>query len=227
VKSGFAAAIFDMDGVVTRTARLHAAAWKELFDDFLRQRAGEGVQFEPFDERSDYRAYVDGKPRREGVRSFLRARRVAFSEADEEALASRKNALFERRLEAQGVEIFASSIALIEALRARGVKTGVVTSSRHGREILQSAGIESLFDARLDGMDLEEQGLKGKPDPDMFLVAVKNVARARGMAQLAKDTGLGRESLYKALAPGAKPRYDTLLKVLRALGVKLHVEPVE
>lgn len=143
MKSGFGAAIFDMDGVVTRTARLHAAAWKELFDDFLRQRAGEG-EFQPFDERSDYRAYVDGKPRREGVRSFLRARRVAFSGADEEALASRKTALFERRLEAQGVEIFASSIALIEALRAQGVKTGVVTSSRHGREILQSAGVESL-----------------------------------------------------------------------------------
>jgi alpha,alpha-trehalose phosphorylase len=191
VKSGFGAAIFDMDGVVTRTARLHAAAWKELFDDFLRQRAGEGTQFQPFDERSDYRAYVDGKPRREGVRSFLRARRVAFSEADEEALASRKNALFERRLEAQGVEIFASSIALIEALRAQGVKTAVVTSSRHGREILQSAGIESLFDARLDGVDLEEQGLKGKPDPDMFLRSAETLGVAPGRAAVIEDAVAG------------------------------------
>ena len=133
MSSGLAAAIFDMDGVVTRTTELHAAAWKELFDDFLRRRAGKAASFQPFDERYDYLAYVDGKPRREGVRSFLRARQIVISEADEDALASRKNALFERRLEEQGVEIFGSTIAVIEALRARGFKTEVVTSIRHGR----------------------------------------------------------------------------------------------
>ena len=191
MSGGLAAAIFDMDGVVTRTAQLHAAAWKELFDDFLRPRAREGAPFQPFDERADYRAYVDGKPRREGVRSFLRARQVVFSEADEEALASRKNALFERRLQEQGVETFGSTIVLIEALRARGVKTAVVTSSRHGREIMQSARIESLFDERLDGVDLEEQALKGKPEPDMFLRAAEALGVAPGRALIIEDAVSG------------------------------------
>ena len=191
MSSGLAAAIFDMDGVVTRTTELHAAAWKELFDDFLRRRAGKAASFQPFDERSDYLAYVDGKPRREGVRSFLRARQIVISEADEDALASRKNALFERRLEEQGVEIFGSTIAVIEALRARGVKTAVVTSSRHGREVLASAGIAALFDARLDGVDLEEQGLKGKPDPDMFLRAAEMLRVAPGRAAIIEDAVSG------------------------------------
>lgn len=165
----FQAAIFDMDGVVTRTAGLHAAAWKELFDDFLRERTKDGAPFQPFDERAEYRAYVDGKPRREGVRSFLRARKIAVPDEEQEALAARKDALFERRVRERGVETFASTLTLIEALRERGVKTGVVTSSRHGRELLQATGVARLFDARLDGVDLVEMGLAGKPYPDMFL----------------------------------------------------------
>lgn len=187
----FQTAIFDMDGVVTRTAGLHAAAWKELFDDFLRRRAQEGAQFEPFDERSDYRAYVDGKPRLEGVRSFLRAREVAIPEEEEEALAKRKDALFERRVREQGVETFASTIALIEALRSRGVKIGVVTSSRHGRELLQATGVARLFDARLDGVDLDELGLKGKPDPDMFLRCAEALGTAPGRALVFEDAVAG------------------------------------
>lgn len=165
----FQAAIFDMDGVITRTAGLHAAAWKELFDDLLRRRARDGEPYRPFDERAEYRAYVDGKPRREGIRGFLRARQITLSEEEQEDIAKRKDALFERRLREQGVETFASTLTLVEALRAREVKTGVVTSSRHGREILEAAGIAALFDARLDGIDIGELALKGKPDPDMFL----------------------------------------------------------
>lgn len=165
----FQAAIFDMDGVVTRTAGLHAAAWKELFDAFLRERTKDAAPFQPFDEHAEYRAYVDGKPRLEGVRGFLRARKIAIPEGEQEALAARKDALFERRVREQGVETFASTVTLIEALRKRGVKTGVVTSSRHGRQLLQATGVARLFDARLDGVDLVEMGIAGKPAPDMFL----------------------------------------------------------
>ena len=162
------AAIFDLDGVVTRTARVHAAAWKALFDEFLRERA-QGAPFTPFDERSDYLAYVDGKPRMEGIRSFLQARNIRLEEAQVEQLAARKNHFFEARLQAQGVETFPSTLELIEALRGHGVRTGMVTSSRHGGDILEKAGIARLFDARLDGNDLLSLKLSGKPQPDMFL----------------------------------------------------------
>ena len=188
---GFQAAIFDMDGVITQTAGLHAAAWKELFDDLLRRQAANGSTYEPFDERSEYRSYVDGKPRREGVRGFLRARRITLSEEEEEELARRKDELFERRLHEQGVQTFASTIALIRALRERGTKTGVVTSSRHGREILQAAGIASLFDVRLDGIDLAELGLKGKPDPDMFLRAAQSLGAGPGRSLVFEDAVAG------------------------------------
>jgi beta-phosphoglucomutase family hydrolase len=189
VSLAFDAAIFDMDGVLTRTARLHAAAWKALFDDLLRRREGEG--FRPFDEQADYRAYVDGKPRREGVRSFLRARGIDLDGAAQQALAQRKDALFERALHAQGVETFASSLALVRALRERGVKTAVVTSSRHGREVLAAAGIDALFDARLDGIDLDERGLAGKPDPDMFVAAVEALQSTPARALVFEDAVAG------------------------------------
>lgn len=189
MSGAFEAAIFDMDGVVTRTARLHAAAWKELFDAFLHAREGPG--FQPFDERADYRAYVDGKPRREGIRSFLRARRIPVSPAEEAALAERKQSLFERRLHAGGLETFPSSISLIEAFRARGIRTGVVTSSRHGREILDRVGIAGLFDVRLDGIDLAELELEGKPDPEMFLRCAQALGAAPARSVVFEDAVAG------------------------------------
>ena len=189
--SSFQAAIFDMDGIITRTAGLHAAAWKELFDDLLRGRARDGAPYRPFDEHAEYRAYVDGKPRREGVRSFLRARQITLTEAEEEDLARRKDALFEKRMRAQGIETFASTLTLIEALRARNVKIGVVTSSRHGREILEAAGIAAIFDARLDGIDIGELALKGKPDPEMFLKAAELLSCAPGRSLVFEDAVAG------------------------------------
>jgi beta-phosphoglucomutase family hydrolase len=191
VNAGIRAAIFDMDGVITRTAHLHAAAWKQTFDDFLHRRVQEGVPYQPFDERSEYRAYVDGKPRLEGVRSFLHARKIALPAAEQEDLAERKDMLFERLLREQGVETFSSTLALIEALRARGVKVGVVTSSRHGREILRTAGIAALFDTCLDGVDLGRLGLKGKPDPDMFRHAVQALGLMPGRAMVVEDAVAG------------------------------------
>ncbi|WP_157691572.1 beta-phosphoglucomutase family hydrolase [Noviherbaspirillum autotrophicum] len=194
---GLQAAIFDMDGVITRTAQLHASAWKETFDDFLQQRAMNGAAFRPFDEHSEYRAYVDGKPRREGVHSFLRARGIASSEAEEETLAARKDTVFERLLHAQGVQTFPSTLALVAALREKGVKIAVVTSSKHGREVLQSAGITTLFDAHLDGLDLEQLGLKGKPEPDMFLHAAAALGSAPGRALVVEDATSGVEAARK------------------------------
>lgn len=185
-----------MDGVVTRTARLHAAAWKELFDEFLRRSAPARAPIKLFDEGTDYHAYVDGKPRLEGVRSFLRARDLALPEGDEgdpadamtmHGLARRKDAFFERRLREQGIETFASTIALIEALRQRSVKVGLVTSSRHGREIVRAAGLGDLFDTVLDGVDLEVRGLAGKPDPDMFVECAEALGASPDRALVFED----------------------------------------
>lgn len=181
----FKAAIFDMDGVVTRTAGLHAAAWKDTFDAYLAERLQRGQPgFEPFDQKSDYRAYVDGKPRYEGVRSFLGARGIELPYGDPTdgpereticGIGNRKDALFERRLRAEGAQHYASTVALIQALRARGVRTALVTSSRHGREVLQTAGLCDLFDTILDGIDADRLDLRGKPNPDVFLAAARRL----------------------------------------------------
>ncbi|MGZ6315177.1 MAG: HAD family hydrolase [Candidatus Limnocylindrales bacterium] len=188
---GFTAAIFDMDGVVTNTTGLHAAAWKEVFDGLLRRRAGEGKPYHEFDAQAEYRTLVDGKPRREGVRAFLQARQIELTDAEQEALAARKDGVFERCLRDQGVQTFASSIDLIQGLRERGVKTGVVTSSRHGRDILKAAGLDSLFDVRLDGIDLEQLSLKGKPEPDMFLKSAELFGATPGRCLVFEDAVAG------------------------------------
>jgi beta-phosphoglucomutase family hydrolase len=197
----FEAALFDLDGVVTRTATLHAAAWAELFDEFLGARAAEGGQpFRAFDPQADYLAYVDGRPRHEGVRSFLAARGIDLPEGDPaddprsltvHGLAKRKDSLFQRRLQRDGADVFASTIDLIRALRSRGVKTAVVTSSRNGREILAAAGIEDLFDVRVDGLDAEAFGLAGKPAPDPFLKCAQLLGVAPARAMVIEDAVSG------------------------------------
>jgi alpha,alpha-trehalose phosphorylase len=201
---GFDAVLFDLDGVVTHTARLHAEAWKELFDDFLRRRAAAtGEPFRPFDAQADYLAHVDGKPRYEGVRAFLAARGIQLPEGDPgdspdawtvHGLGRRKDALFVDRLRRQGVDVFASTIDLIHALRAQGVKTAVVTSSRNGLEVLRAAGIEDLFDARVDGTDAAAFGLPGKPEPDTFLKSAELLGVAPGRALVIEDAVPGVEA---------------------------------
>lgn len=177
----FDAAIFDLDGVVTRTARVHAAAWKQLFDAYLAQRAErEGRRFAPFDVEEDYQRYVDGKAREDGVRSFLSSRGIELPQGEPRdpedretiwGLGNRKNAFFRRALREHGVETFDSTIRFIHDLRAAGLKVAVVSSSQNCAEVLQAAGIRHLFDAKVDGVDLLERGLQGKPAPDMFLHA--------------------------------------------------------
>ena len=182
-RSRFDGLIFDLDGVVTQTAKVHATAWKDMFDRFLKERAG-GGDFEPFDIEEDYLAYVDGKPRFDGVRSFLESRDIdlPFGFADDPpaneticGLGNRKNRMFRELLKEGNVEVYQSSVDLIMNLSHRGYKVAVASSSRNCTEVLEAAGIADLFDTQVDGIDIESLDLKGKPDPDMFLEAARRL----------------------------------------------------
>lgn len=173
----FRAGVFDLDGVITRTAALHAAAWKRLFDDFLHRRAARtGTPFRPFS-NEDYRRHVDGKPRRDGVRDFLAARGIALPEGTPDdppeqetihGLGAAKNALFRQLLATQGVEIHTSLVTLIHKLRRAGLRTALVSSSKNAAAVLAAAGLTELFDVRVDGVEAARLGLAGKPAPDIF-----------------------------------------------------------
>jgi beta-phosphoglucomutase family hydrolase len=177
------ACLFDLDGVLARTDDLHTAAWKTMFDRFLRTRAARMAdQFVAFDPGADYATYVDGKPRLEGVRSFLAARRIELPEGrvddplDAETisgLANCKNELVLTLIREHGVEAYSGSVRYVSAVRAAGLRCAVVSSSANVREVLEAAGIAHLFDERLDGIDAERMQLQGKPAPDAFLAAAR------------------------------------------------------
>ena len=179
---------FDLDGVLTQTAKVHAAAWKQMFDEYLRQRAERtGEEFAPFDLADDYGEYVDGKPRSDGVRSFLASRGIELPEggdrddpADDETvrgLGHRKNELVLALIHDRGVEPYEGSVRYLEAMREAGLARAVVSSSTNCRDVLVAAGIEGFFEARIDGVVAEREGLAGKPAPDTFLAG----ARALGV----------------------------------------------
>ncbi|MGE5320402.1 MAG: HAD family hydrolase [Hyphomicrobiaceae bacterium] len=193
------AVIFDLDGVVTRTARLHAAAWKQMFDAYLQSRGGQS----PFDEQGDYRRYVDGKPRNDGVRSFLQARGIELPEGSPDdapeqetiyALGKRKNARFLQLLEEEGAEAFDSTLELIHALRRAGIRTAVVSASRNCVPVLKSVGALELFDAKVDGIDAQQSRLSGKPAPDMFLAAARQLGVPPQRAVVFEDALAGVEA---------------------------------
>lgn len=200
----FDAAVFDLDGVVTFTARVHSAAWKQLFDEFLRRRAQ--LRHEPFDAftDADYRAYVDGRPRADGIRTFLAARGIRLPEGSPDdpsgtetiaGLARRKDELFRARLEEEGVEIDADALVFIRRLRSNGIRTGVASSSKNTSLILESTGITDLFDACVDGWTLEKRGLRGKPAPDLFLTCLEFLdVRDPRRALLVEDAAVGVEA---------------------------------
>jgi alpha,alpha-trehalase len=181
----FEAFIFDLDGVITQTASTHARAWKQLFDEFLaRQTAQTGAAFVPFDLNADYRRYVDGKPRIAGVLSFLAARgiKVPMGKPGDQAqqgtahgLASRKDHYFLEILAREGVQVFGPAVNILREARERGVRLAVASSSHHCAEILRVACLTALFDARVDGIDLDCLGMSGKPAPDMFLEAARRL----------------------------------------------------
>lgn len=181
----FDAVIFDMDGVVTRTAHVHAAAWKRMFDDYLAARAKRtGESCPPFSVAQDYTRYVDGKPRYDGVRDFLGSRGILLPEGspgDEPGretvcgLGNRKNDMFQQVLKEQGAKRYETTADLIHQLREAGIRTAIISASKNAREVLASAGAANLFDARVDGCDAEALGLPGKPAPDVFLAAAEKL----------------------------------------------------
>lgn len=175
--------LFDMDGVLTRTALIHAAAWKEMFDEYLRDRAAAtGTPFVPFDATGDYERYVDGRKRLDGTREFLLSRGIDLPEGRPDdppgmptvnGLSNRKNELVQAILDRQGVEVFEGSVRYLRAVRDAGLRRAVVSSSANTRRVLAAAGIDDMFDARIDGEVAKERGLAGKPAPDMFLAAAE------------------------------------------------------
>jgi alpha,alpha-trehalase len=209
--STFDAFLFDLDGVLTRTAALHASAWKKLFDDYLAAAASRnGAAFVPFDIVADYRAHVDGKPRLAGIRDFLGARGIRLPEGTPRddpgretvhGLGKRKNRYFLEALEQEGVRVYRSAVALVREARALGVKTAVVSSSRNTVPVLRVARLTDLFQVRVDGVEVGRLGLPGKPDPAMFLEAARRlgVPPARGVVfedatagvQAARNGGFG------------------------------------
>jgi len=198
------AVILDLDGVITRTAKVHAAAWKRMFDAYLQHRAErEGREFEPFSIDKDYRAYVDGKPRYDGVRSFLAARGIQLPEGspddapDQETvrgLGNRKNAHFHELLEEGGVEVFDDAVAMLFAWREQGLKTAVVSSSKNCEAIVRAAGLDAMFDRRVDGRDAQRLQLPGKPAPDIFLRAAEELDVAPSRAVVLEDAVAGVEA---------------------------------
>ena len=179
----YSAWLFDLDGVITDTASVHAAAWKRTFDRYLREVAErEGKPFEPFEINPDYFRYVDGKPRYDGVDSFLRSRGIALEWGDPNdppgretvcGLGNSKNAMFNEVLRFRGVQVFGSSVALIRGLRSMGRRVAVVTSSKNCDAVLEAAGIQDLFDARVDGNVSTEKKLAGKPAPETYEEAAR------------------------------------------------------
>ncbi len=185
---GLRGVIFDLDGVITRTASVHFAAWKALFDDFLRARDGDA--FKPFTE-DDYTSHVDGKPRYDGVRDFLASRGIAVTEDEVVALGNRKNGLFNRMLREHGVEVFDSSVLLVEELRRHGIRTAVVSSSKNCRPVLQSAELIDHFDVILDGNDAAREHLAGKPAPDTFVRAAELLGLQPAECAVVEDAVVG------------------------------------
>ena len=177
------AVLFDLDGVITNTATLHATCWKQMFDEYLRRRAEQsGEAFQSFDLAADYRLYVDGKPRFDGVRDFLRSRGIQLPEGhpDDPAeletvcgLGNRKNELINDLIERKGVEPYDGSVQFIHQLRRDGFKIAVVTSSQNCTTVLKAAKLDDFFKVRVDGNIIEAEQLAGKPAPDTFLMAAR------------------------------------------------------
>jgi beta-phosphoglucomutase family hydrolase len=198
---GVRGCLFDLDGVLTKTAKVHDAAWKEMFDEYLRNRAEQDDEpFRPFDPVADYDVYVDGKPRAEGTRSFLASRGIELPEGSPDdpadaqtiyGLGNRKNAIVLRRIHQDGVEAYQGSVRYVRAVRDAGLRTAVVSSSANCRDVLIAAGIEDDFEARIDGVVAEREHLRGKPAPDSFLAGARALALTPGQAAVFEDALAG------------------------------------
>ena len=216
---GISGCLFDLDGVLTKTAVVHAAAWKELFDGYLRERAARtGEPFVPFDPVSDYDEYVDGKPRADGTRSFLASRGIELPEGSDDdppgaetvhGLGNRKNEIVLRRIREDGVAAYEGSVRYVHAARDAGLRRAVVSSSANCRDVLVAAGIADLFEARIDALVAKRDGLRGKPAPDTFLAG----ARALGLEPAAAAVF---EDALAGVAAGQAGRFGYVVGVDRA-----------
>jgi len=196
--------LFDLDGVLTKTAEVHAAAWKEAFDAFLGEEATRtGRTFAPFDPVADYDQYVDGEPRADGVRNFLASRDITLPEGSDadpadartvRSLGDRKNALVQALLKSTGVAVYDGAIELVKTLRARGIRTAVVSASENTAAALEAAGIAGLFVVRIDGQVVKDRHLAGKPAPDSYLEAAKALGVTAGDAVVVEDALAGVEA---------------------------------
>ncbi|WP_030567619.1 HAD family hydrolase [Streptomyces aureocirculatus] len=195
------ACLFDLDGVITKTAVVHAAAWKEAFDAFLREREGDG--FRPFDRACEYDEYVDGKPRADGVRSFLASRGIELPEGSPDdppdrptvqGLGNRKNELLLEKIRSGGVQAYDGTLRYVRAARAAGLGTAVVSSSANCRDVLRAIDAEPLFDVRIDGVVAAERKLPGKPRPDTFLAAAADLGVEAARAAVFEDALAGMDA---------------------------------
>jgi beta-phosphoglucomutase family hydrolase len=195
------ACLFDLDGVLTPTALVHSAAWKEMFDTFL---AGyQGPDYTPFDRGKDYVRYVDGRPRADGTRTFLAARGIQLPEGSPDdpperntvqGLSKRKDAIFQRVVEREGVKPYPGSVRYLEACRAAGLRRAVVSSSANCEQIVRAAGLEDLLEVRVDGVVAKREGLAGKPAPDTFIYAAKLLGVDAAHAAVFEDALAGVEA---------------------------------
>jgi beta-phosphoglucomutase family hydrolase len=216
---GIRGCLFDLDGVLTKTAVVHAAAWKEMFDDYLRDRAARtGEPFVPFDPVSDYDEYVDGKPRAEGTRSFLAARGIDLPDGSDDdppgahtvhGLGNRKNEIVLRRIREDGVAAYEGSVRYVHAVRDAGLRRAVVSSSANCRDVLVAAGIADLFEVRIDALVAKRDRLRGKPAPDTFLAG----ARALGLEPAAAAVF---EDALAGVAAGRAGKFGYVVGVDRA-----------
>jgi beta-phosphoglucomutase family hydrolase len=201
---GVTACLFDLDGVLTQTAKVHAAAWKQMFDSYLRKRASQkGEEFVPFDPIGDYDEYVDGKPRYEGVRSFLDSRGIELPQGTPDdppdaetidGLGNRKNKIVLKMIHEQGVEPYEGSVRYVRAAREAGLRRAVVSSSTNCRDVLTAAGILDLFEEIVDGVVAESEHLRGKPAPDTFLAGARELGVDPAAACVFEDALAGVEA---------------------------------
>jgi beta-phosphoglucomutase family hydrolase len=198
------AVLLDLDGVITDTASLHAACWKQMFDEYLQKRAAQrGEAFRPFDIATDYRLYVDGKPRYDGVRDFLTSRGIQLPQGSPDdspqaetvdGLGNRKNDLVNKIIEEKGVEPYKGSVELMRQLRHREFKIAVVTSSQNCTAVLKAAKLDHFFDVQVDGNVIHAESLAGKPAPDSYLMAAKLLGVAPTRAIVIEDALSGVEA---------------------------------
>jgi beta-phosphoglucomutase family hydrolase len=201
---GARACLFDLDGVLTDTASVHAASWKQMFDDYLRARAErDGTPFKPFDVKDDYGPYVDGRPRLDGTRGFLESRGIHLPDGSPDdpsgaetlwGLSTRKNDLVQEKIRTVGVDVYPGSVRYLHAVKAAGLFAACVSSSANAEQVLEVAGLSAMIDHRVDGVVAKQRGLPGKPAPDTFLAAAADLGVPKEQAVVFEDALAGVES---------------------------------